>query len=99
MKLVHIPNTRLLATPYHPIKMGGKWVFPCDVNTPTNTQCDAVFNLLLANGSTMVIEGVECAGLGHGLSGDVIGHAYYANRHAVTNDLKRMPGGMRGWWI
>ena len=44
----------------------------------------------------MVIEGVECVSLGHGFTGDVVGHAYFGDREAVTADLKEMPGWASG---
>lgn len=96
--MVRLPNApRLLATPYHPVKVGGKWVFPTNVGRTVTVPCDAVFNLLLADGASMVIEGVECVALGHGLKGSVVGeHAYYGSRQAVTKDLQRMPGWEHG---
>ena len=97
MALVRLPNApRLLATPYHPVKVGGKWVFPSDVGRPVTVSCDTVFNLLLVDGASMVIEGVECVALGHGMKGSVVGHTYYGNRHVITKDLQRMPGWERG---
>lgn len=93
ISLVRLPDSRLYATPYHPVKVGGQWAFPCDIGTTTTVECDAVFNLLLADGhSSMVIEGVECVSLGHGLEGDVVGHDYFSNRQAIVGDLEKMPG-------
>ena len=91
--LVRLPGSRLYATPYHPVKVEGQWVFPCDVGTTAVVDCDVVFNLLLAHGySSMMIEGVECVSLGHGLKGDVVGHDYFGNRQAIVADLEKMPG-------
>jgi len=91
--LVRLPDSRLYATPYHPVKVGGRWAFPCDIGVATVVDCNAVFNLLLADGhSSMVIEDVECVSLGHGLVGDVVGHDYFGNRQAIVGDLEKMPG-------
>lgn len=96
MKLVRLPNTQLMATPYHPVKVAGKWQFPCDLGQTDVVPCDAVFNLLLKDGASMVIEGVECVALGHGLTGDVVGHRYFGNRQKVTRDLQNMAGWGKG---
>lgn len=57
--------------------------------------CDAVFNLLLENGCSALIEGWECVTLAHGLSGDVVSHSYYGTE-AVVRDLMKMAGWSNG---
>ena len=97
MQLVQVPKTRLLATPYHPVRVEGQWAFPSDLGAARAVDCAAVFNLLLSGThASMLIEGVECVSLGHGLKGKVVGHAYFGDRQAVTADLKKMPGWSRG---
>jgi len=104
MLLVQLPGTQLLATPWHPVKLPRKsgakgderlWAFPSDVSNVQPMACDAVFNLLLDSGSSMMIEGVECIALGHGLTGPVVGHAYYSSQR-VAEDLAVMPGWKTG---
>jgi len=97
MRLVRLPKTQLLATPYHPVRVGGTWSFPCSLAATRAVDCHAVFNLMLSGThASMVIEGVECVTLGHGLTGKVVGHAYFGDRQSVIADLEKMPGWTRG---
>lgn len=101
MKLVSIPSQQsvLLATPFHPIKVEVdsqlKWVFPSDLAKATPISCEAVYNLLLTNGSSMIVEGIECVTLAHNLKGPVVSHPYYGSS-AVYKDLVQMPGWSKG---
>ena len=54
-----------------------------------------VYNFVLSTGHILVVDGVACCTLGHGLKGDVIEHAFYGTQ-AVVNDLKAFPGWTSG---
>ena len=89
-----IPGTQLRTTPYHPIKLcaNSPWTFPKDVVSSVQMPCRVVYNLVVTPGThALMIEGVECAALGHGLTGDVVGHDFFGS-NAVLQDLRRMPG-------
>jgi len=95
MELVELDGG-LIVTPYHPIRIDGKWCFPCDVKTPTMQQCPAVFSFVLEEETShhvMIINGVECVTLGHNyVDDDVVRHPYFGSRK-VVDDMR----GMRGW--
>jgi len=95
MKLVHVPGTKLIATPWHPIMIQSKWKFPSSLDTAQYTPCHAVYNLLLDGAASMIIEGIECVALAHGLKGPVVGHTYFSSKQ-VVRDLSCMPGWNRG---
>jgi len=107
-ELVELPastagETGLIVTPWHPVRVGGKWEFPANVATPVRRRCDAVYSFVLegrhgvaeGNAPSMVIEGVDCVTLGHGLDGDVVSHAYFGS-HRIIDDLKKLDGWERG---
>ena len=77
------------------------WRFPCELATPAPVPIDEFFNVVLEEenkgrgsgapapaAACLVIGGVHCAALGHGLlAGPVIGHAYFGSG-AVLRDLQ-----------
>lgn len=90
--LVTLPGG-LRLTPYHPVHKEDGWYFPLDLATPErDAACDAVYNFVLAGEHAMVVNGVECVTLGHGLSAPVVAHPYFGTQR-VVDDLRRM----RGW--
>lgn len=94
IRLVKFP-CGLIITEYHPIKIKDWWAFPKNIAThvPFTEPFDAVYSFLLENkdGSPvecgMLIEGFECASLGHNISGEVIGHEFFGNMQAVKDAL------------
>jgi len=62
----------LKVTPWHPIRIEGKWVFPADVVEAQLEECDAVYSALLeadidVDAHAFEVEGVTAVTLGHGL--------------------------------
>lgn len=91
VSLVRI-NEQLKITPWHPIKMEGKWTFPIKIQKSEMYRCGSVYNFLLDKRDTaMILGGVECCTLGHGLKGEVIEHEYWGSEK-VVNQLKEMNG-------
>uniref|UniRef100_UPI003980FEF5 hypothetical protein n=1 Tax=Salmonella sp. s51228 TaxID=3159652 RepID=UPI003980FEF5 len=86
----------LKITPWHPIRVEGQWRYPCELEEPVESECEAVYSFVLkANQEDiMIVNGVECATLGHRYMGEVIGHPYFGS-NKVTEDLRTM----RGWII
>jgi hypothetical protein len=80
----------LLVTPYHPVYVTGKWMFPCQLAEIKKMRAD-VYSFVLDSGHVMEINGYICASLGHGMSGKVIGHEYFGSER-VIEDLKKMIG-------
>lgn len=93
--LVAFPSG-LRLTPYHPVRVEGKWAFPASLHPwQRDTPCEAVFNFVLSQGHLMLIEGVECVTLGHGFTEEVVSHNYFGSQ-LVVQDLKLMAGWSSG---
>jgi Mg-chelatase subunit ChlD len=86
----------LLVTDWHPIGVGGEWVFPCTVPGATRASARAVYNFVLDNGHEVTIEGTACVTLGHGFAGPVVSHAYFGTKKVVL-DLCAMRGWAEGY--
>ncbi len=68
----------MIITPYHPVRIEGKWKFPIDINHFEERDCDAVYSFILDDGHVMVINGVECVSMGHGFThDDVVKHEFF----------------------
>lgn len=96
-QLVRLDGSGLLVTPYHPVCVDGAWRFPCELGTALERPCDAVYSFVLeAGGHTMVIDGVRCVSLGHGIVADpVVSHPYFGTPR-VVEDLQQMHGWTAG---
>jgi hypothetical protein len=81
----------LLITPYHPVRLDGKWNFPCDLAETQKRPCDAVYSFVLKEDHLMVINGVTCVTLGHRFQDEVVKHPYFGSQ-LVINDLQKMNG-------
>jgi hypothetical protein len=105
----------LKVTPWHPILHENKWVFPADVVTPreASPDVDAIYSFLLQPHAddaahAMIVGGVTCVTLGHGLTGtngtnaraeveieaekDVRVHPFFGSYPKVLNALITLPG-------
>lgn len=112
----------LEVTPWHPIKgLDGLWRFPCEVSDVEVLACNSVYSLVLEehcisegasssqNDAGVIIGGVECATLGHGIRDEVrliettnwtghsnvIWHDYFGSRQ-IIQDLSKLPGWSSG---
>jgi len=93
--LVHLEGG-LKVTPYHPVRVNGKWNFPCTLSTPKETLCPAVYSFVLVENHVVVINGIECVTLGHGFTGDaVIAHPYFGTQKVIL-DLQEKEGWKEG---
>ena len=81
----------LSITPWHPIKKDNKWTFPANIKSPIVKSCQSVITLVLDDYHIGFINGYQCIMLGHGFTGDVIGHPYYGTQK-VLDDLKQNCG-------
>jgi len=95
-ELVKLPGG-LLATPWHPVRIAGNWCFPCNLTNATLCSCPAVYNLVLqGNHPSMLISGVECSVLGHGLEEPIVAHEFFGTKK-ILEDLQQMPGWESGF--
>jgi hypothetical protein len=82
-------------TPYHPIHVNGKWVFPIDVGEVIHVPVDSWFNLVLKGNKIVRLNGIEAITLGHYMTEDCLAHPYFGT-NAVIQDLQRNEGYWRG---
>jgi hypothetical protein len=95
----------LRLTAWHPVKIAGKWHFPALIGTVEEVACEAVYSYLVEsannNSSTnsvgryatqVVVEGVECATLAHGIENDdTVSHPFFGTT-AVVDALAACSG-------
>ncbi len=80
----------VMLTPYHPIKINGKWQFPVDLaKNAIETPCTSLYSFVLKNrSSSIVVNGIECIALAHGIEGDdVASHSFFGTEN-IVNALK-----------
>jgi len=90
-------NGGLRVTPYHPIRMGGKFLFPCTVGTVQEMDCAAVYSFVLDSQHTATINHVECITLGHDFHDDPVARHPYFGSARVIHDLHKMAGWHTGF--
>ena len=93
--LVELSND-LLITPYHPVRMNGKWSFPCDIKEIKQLPCQFVYSFVLETGHSMEIGGIECVTYAHGFQEEVVRHEYFGTPR-IIDDLKKMNGWESGY--
>lgn len=73
----------LYVTPWHPIRISNKWIFPSVVGDPVRYPCEAYYSLAL-DSESCTIEGIECIGLGHGIENDeVASHPFFGTQLVI----------------
>jgi len=93
-KLVEVSNgTRL--TPYHPVKLGGTWLFPQQIAEPEEVECEAIYSFVLNGSPSLLVGGIPCIGLGHGVNEGAAAHPYFSSPK-VLEDLSVLPGFAEG---
>jgi hypothetical protein len=81
-------------TEWHPIReaSSGRWRFPNMLGTQVIKATPYVYNFVLSPGHpTLLVDGVPCAALGHGLEAPVVAHPYWGTR-AVIDHLRQRDG-------
>lgn len=98
--LVEVPGG-LLITPWHPMKAGSSWAFPCDLYPVVDMRCNSVYSVVLDRAGSnrhdaLVVNGVEVVALGHGISHDHVASHPYLGTDAVVHDLQQCVGWKTG---
>jgi len=88
--LVELPGGARL-TPYHPVFHDGSWVFPIDIAEMSERPCDSVYNIILRGAASVVVGGVPCISLGHGIEEGAAKHPYFGHQQAIE-DVAKLPG-------
>jgi hypothetical protein len=88
----------LLITPYHPVRIAGKWSFPQDLQKSSKIHCPYVYNFVLEDGvdHVMIVNDVECVTLGHSYKEDVVRHPYFGSQR-IVDDLREIEGFNNGF--
>jgi hypothetical protein len=90
----------VVLTPTHPlIGTDGEWVHPKTISTPYEEQVDCVYNVVLGvdyttgkRAQSIFVNGVECAGLAHGIKEEESTVAYdtFWGSEEIVNVLKKL---------
>lgn len=85
---------KFLVTPWHPVMIGGSWVFPADVPLLKSIVVEtfAVYNFVLELGHLVSIEGIQAVTLGHSFTDSVCRHPYFGT-NLVREDLSKFREG------
>ncbi|KAH0788562.1 von Willebrand factor type A domain containing protein [Histomonas meleagridis] len=78
----------VLLSPYHPIQIEGKWVFPITVNDQKVETVNYWYNLVLEGKPIVRLNGIPAITLGHNMEEGVLKHPYFGT-DAVINALKK----------
>jgi hypothetical protein len=84
-------SSGLLITPWHPVRVDGRWHFPQHLGTIEHLACPAVYSLALETQHSIMIGEVECVTLGHGFTEEVVYHPFLGTQE-VIKELKRLHG-------
>jgi Mg-chelatase subunit ChlD len=84
----------LTITQFHPVKIGGEWVFPVNAAdaTPAVTSEPFVYTYVLHGGSSVIVDGIEVVALGHGLQDNEVVMHDYLGTDRVVRDLMALDG-------
>lgn len=106
LPVIQFNDCNLSVTPWHPINVMGRWMFPADFAEKSDTGhlrvVPRVFNFILeeeARDHTILLDGrYPAVLLGHGLTDEegVLNHKYFANYGSVVADLSEMEGWQEG---
>merc|ERR1712232_1117601 len=69
----------------------GQWCFPVGLAPVKMLACEAVFSFVLRGAAAVIVDGVPCIGLSHGLEDGAAKHPYLGTSR-VLEDLAALPG-------
>jgi len=102
-KLIEFPSTGLKLTKKHPVCFNNQWQAPIDIaNKDSNIAniCDSssefVYNLVLEHSHVVLVNGMRCVTLGHGIKEAY--HPFYGTLE-VINVVKSVPGYEKGFVV
>lgn len=82
----------LTITPYHPVRINGAWEFPIQTGKRVKMFVNCYFNFVLEGGHSLIVDGMECISLGHGLTDNAVVSHDYLGTNKIVEDLKAMEG-------
>jgi len=104
VQIVTPPNKRMVSLPgglaisrRHPVHFAGEWQLPCNVPGVVECEsCNFVYNFVLNQNHTVLVNGIRCVTWGHGMEGRIVGHPYYGT-NCIIQDLATSPGWSSGF--
>lgn len=95
-KMVKINN--LVITPYHPIKINDRWIFPCNHHQYRKhiNFCNTVYNFVVSGDHMITINDIDVITLGHGLNDNSVVRHPFLGTEKVINHLKMHHGWNKG---
>ena len=89
--MVTLPDGTVV-TPYHPIDIGGGWMFPIKVAEPVMTKCEYIYNFVLDKHHIITINDVNGITLGHDIKdGSILEHPFFGTEKVIEH-LKTYQG-------
>lgn len=87
------PDNPVIITPYHPMKINGKWTFPIDlVSKEVDTHCTMLYSFVLRmRTSSIIVNGIECITLAHGIQNNLIATHPFFGTEKIVQALKTYP--------
>jgi hypothetical protein len=82
----------ILVTPYHPIYMHNRWLFPNSILPVKTAFIDTIYNIVVDNYHNIIINYVPVITLGHNLNANNITKHDYFGSTKVIDDLKNYDG-------
>ena len=82
-------------SPYHPVEINNKWIFPIEHFKPVKKYIDAWFNLVLNKKHEVNLNGIKAITLGHNRSDGILKHSYFGTEK-VIKALKKYDGYKNG---
>jgi len=92
--LVELPGGARV-TPYHPVQVQGEWRFPIELADVKEYECDFVYSFIVQGAASLLVDGLPCISLGHGLEQGAAAHPYFASQQVVV-DISAMLGYKEG---
>merc|ERR1719271_1847812 len=92
------PHNGTEITEWHPLfnETTMRWQFPNMIGQRVIVNTQYVYNFVLAPGfPTILVDGIPCAALGHGLEAPIVAHLYWGTAK-VVQDLMTKPGWAEG---
>lgn len=89
-EMVNLDGFRV--TPWHPVRLDGKWYWPCDLKEPMKLHCTHIYNFVLDQHHIITIDGVDAITLGHNITDDpILKHPFFGSQKVIDH-LKTHPG-------
>jgi uncharacterized protein YegL len=85
-------SDHLSITPYHPVRFqNGGWKNPIDLAGHQPEPLNAVYNLVLLEYHNVLVDGIECITLAHGLEEEGVKHPFFGTVECIES-LRGCPG-------